>query len=73
MESGTTDCVICYNTIDKPVVLDCNHLFCEECAHEWFELESSCPLCRTAVVPLHQQGAEKDHLDGGTSMFPQLL
>eukprot|EP00062_Callorhinchus_milii_P016783 gi/632968435/ref/XP_007900524.1/ PREDICTED: RING finger and transmembrane domain-containing protein 2 [Callorhinchus milii] len=48
-ESGDI-CPICQAEFRDPVMLICQHIFCEECACLWFDHERSCPLCRTAVT-----------------------
>ena len=74
-EAGAPECPICYEEhMSAPVVLDCGHIFCDECAHEWFERERTCPLCRHPVEP--RAGTDvirPEHLDGGGGMTPQLL
>ncbi|XP_060699686.1 RING finger and transmembrane domain-containing protein 2 isoform X1 [Hemiscyllium ocellatum] len=42
-------CPICQAEFREPVVLICQHVFCDECACLWFDRERSCPMCRTAV------------------------
>lgn len=32
----------------------CNHCFHAECIDAWFQSHSTCPLCRTQVIHLHQ-------------------
>ncbi|KAK2444747.1 RING-type E3 ubiquitin transferase [Trifolium repens] len=62
-------CAICQEKMHAPILLCCNHMFCEECVSEWFEREWTCPLCRTLVKPsdLRTFG------DGSTSLFYQLF
>ncbi|CAJ2641755.1 E3 ubiquitin-protein ligase RNFT1-like isoform X2 [Trifolium pratense] len=62
-------CAICQEKMHAPILLCCNHMFCEECLSEWFEREWTCPLCRTLVKPsdLRTFG------DGSTSLFYQLF
>lgn len=49
-------CSICLAVIDSasvPIVLSCNHIFCEPCIDGWFAKPQSkmhCPICRVAVV-----------------------
>mmetsp|Transcript_26836 Transcript_26836/g.84118 ORF Transcript_26836/g.84118 Transcript_26836/m.84118 type:complete len:490 (-) Transcript_26836:289-1758(-) len=43
------DCPICFNHYHRPVVLPCNHMFCETCIGEWLHEQSTCPLCRVEV------------------------
>jgi hypothetical protein len=48
VESGQT-CSICMDLYQNPVVLECDHIFCEECVNQWFLKEKSCPICRHEV------------------------
>ena len=68
MEGGN-DCTICQDRLSDPVILRCNHIFCEDCVSEWLDRESTCPLCR-AIVP---KAGKLRFSDGNTSMIPQLF
>lgn len=50
----TEDCIICRDAPDKPVRSElCGHIFCEECARNWFaaRLENNrCPQCQMIVL-----------------------
>jgi len=47
MGQAETDCTICQEKLTRPILLPCNHLFCDECITEWFERgEKTCPMCR---------------------------
>jgi len=70
VEHGEASCPICQdNPMKSPVILQCNHLFCEECIAEWFEREKTCPICRAVV----QQAGNKSYSDGSTPIFPTLF
>uniref|UniRef100_A0A8D0HL71 E3 ubiquitin-protein ligase RNFT1 n=1 Tax=Sphenodon punctatus TaxID=8508 RepID=A0A8D0HL71_SPHPU len=60
-------CSICQAEFQKPLLLLCQHIFCEECISLWFNREKTCPLCRTVI---------SDHInkwkDGATSMRLQI-
>ncbi|XP_066492280.1 E3 ubiquitin-protein ligase RNFT1 [Tiliqua scincoides] len=60
-------CSICQAEFQKPVVLICQHTFCEDCIALWFNREKTCPLCRTII---------SDHIhkwkDGATSVHLQV-
>ncbi|KAK2525378.1 Rnft1 [Columba livia] len=61
-------CSICQAEFQKPILLLCQHTFCEECISLWFNREKTCPLCRTVI---------SDHVnkwkDGATSMHLQIF
>uniref|UniRef100_T1E4G2 E3 ubiquitin-protein ligase RNFT1 n=1 Tax=Crotalus horridus TaxID=35024 RepID=T1E4G2_CROHD len=42
-------CAICQAEFQKPVVLLCQHIFCDECIALWLNREKTCPLCRTVL------------------------
>lgn len=62
-------CAICQEKMHSPILLQCKHIFCEECVSEWFERERTCPLCRALVRPADLQSFG----DGSTSLFFQLF
>uniref|UniRef100_A0A8C0VU27 RING-type domain-containing protein n=1 Tax=Castor canadensis TaxID=51338 RepID=A0A8C0VU27_CASCN len=43
-------CAICQAEFREPVILLCQHVFCEECLCLWLDLERTCPLCRSVAV-----------------------
>ncbi|NXP78667.1 RNFT1 ligase, partial [Ramphastos sulfuratus] len=61
-------CPICQAEFQKPILLICQHTFCEECISLWFNREKTCPLCKTVI---------SDHVnkwkDGATSMHLQIF
>jgi len=64
-----SQCTICQETMSDPIVLNCNHIFCEDCVSAWFEREKTCPLCR-ANIPT---AGTRSHSDGTTSLLIQLF
>lgn len=64
-EAGAT-CPICHDNYDTPVVLECNHIFCEVCVGTWFKREQTCPMCRAKVAD------DPTWQNGSTTMFYQL-
>ncbi|KAK9075399.1 hypothetical protein SSX86_003722 [Deinandra increscens subsp. villosa] len=58
-------CAICQEKMQAPILLCCNHIFCEDCVSEWFERERTCPLCRALVRPADIRSFG----DGSTSLF----
>ncbi|KAF2076926.1 hypothetical protein CYY_001764 [Polysphondylium violaceum] len=67
-ESGD-HCSICQEKMVSPIVLRCNHIFCEDCVSQWFEREKTCPLCRSPI----QAAGHRTHSDGSTSLLLQLF
>ncbi len=67
--STTSECCICHEIVRKPaIVLECSHIFCEDCLQEWLDRESTCPLCRRRTwsktpIPI-------SYRDGHTSLLP---
>ncbi|GAB5579083.1 E3 ubiquitin-protein ligase RNFT1 isoform X1 [Prionailurus iriomotensis] len=43
-------CAICQAEFREPLVLMCQHVFCEECLCLWLDRERTCPLCRSVAV-----------------------
>ncbi|XP_051178439.1 uncharacterized protein [Lolium perenne] len=62
-------CAICQEKMHAPILLQCKHIFCEDCASEWLERERTCPLCRALVKP----GDIRSFSDGSTTLFFQLF
>ncbi|XP_019200478.1 PREDICTED: RING finger and transmembrane domain-containing protein 2-like [Ipomoea nil] len=62
-------CAICQEKMHAPIILCCNHIFCEDCVSEWFERERTCPLCRALVRPADLRSFG----DGSTGLFFQLF
>ncbi|KAK9863930.1 hypothetical protein WJX84_002024 [Apatococcus fuscideae] len=68
MEVGNS-CAICQESMEQPVKLSCNHIFCNSCILEWFERECTCPMCRAVIKP---KGLTS-HSDGSTALLPQIF
>ncbi|XP_020574262.1 RING-H2 finger protein ATL64-like [Phalaenopsis equestris] len=53
--SANSDCAICLAELAENelgrVLWGCNHAFHLDCIDEWFRVNSSCPICRSSVVP----------------------
>ncbi|KAK4776824.1 hypothetical protein SAY86_005512 [Trapa natans] len=62
-------CAICQEKMHVPILLQCKHIFCEDCVSEWFERERTCPLCRALVKPADLRSFG----DGSTSLVFQLF
>lgn len=58
------DCTICYSNIKDPILSPCcQNVFCGNCIMKWFEMNKSCPMCRTVInvkelVYIHKKGDE---------------
>lgn len=43
-------CGICYNPMNKPIVLNCSHKFCFNCVDNFDEYNiTKCPMCRADI------------------------
>eukprot|EP00731_Ephydatia_muelleri_P023602 Em0015g1185a len=60
-------CPICQEDVCQPVMLQCRHIFCEDCVLRWLDRQSSCPLCRALVA------TDPQWRDGSTAAWPQLF
>jgi hypothetical protein len=51
---ATDTCSICLEPVDTPYwLLDCQHVFHQDCLRKWFASKDECPVCRqTAIRPL---------------------
>ncbi|KAB7507423.1 RING finger and transmembrane domain-containing protein 2 [Armadillidium nasatum] len=59
-------CPICQDDFVIPTMLQCKHIFCEQCVARWFDRERTCPMCRTKVAD------DPSYRDGSTSFAFQL-
>jgi len=50
IESGSSECPICYSSYINAVIIPCSHVFCEDCISEWLDRERTCPICRSEVA-----------------------
>ncbi|XP_028839342.1 E3 ubiquitin-protein ligase RNFT1 isoform X2 [Denticeps clupeoides] len=58
-------CPICQSEFRQPLVLLCQHIFCEECIALWLNQDKTCPLCRSVIVDKvckWKDGATSPHL-----------
>lgn len=63
-EAGAV-CAICQAEFRDPMILLCQHVFCEECLCLWLDRERTCPLCRSVAVDTlrcWKDGATSAHL-----------
>ena len=52
-------CKICFNVLDSPVQLSCQHCFCGFCIKRWLWEKMECPVCKTKtsckdIMPMHR-------------------
>ncbi|KAF8086699.1 hypothetical protein N665_0615s0046 [Sinapis alba] len=40
-------CPLCLKLLNQPVLLPCDHVFCDSCIHESSQVESGCPVCKS--------------------------
>lgn len=59
------DCSICQEKMVAPIVLECSHIFCEDCVTTWLDRERTCPLCRAIITA----AGNRQNTDGCTSPF----
>ncbi|EKE37242.1 hypothetical protein ENUP19_0085G0119 [Entamoeba nuttalli] len=43
-------CLICQDTVNRPIKLKCGHVYCEECIFKWLIQQPRCPMCRELVI-----------------------
>jgi len=60
-------CPICQDSYHEPTMLQCKHIFCEECVSTWFDRDTTCPMCRAKI------SEDPAWRDGSTSQFIQLF
>jgi hypothetical protein len=65
-ENEDNICPICQDKLASPVVLKCQHIFCEDCVCVWLDKENSCPMCRAKIAVKKPQ-----FKDGSTTIFIQ--
>lgn len=65
LQTAGSQCPICHDEYETPVLLHCRHIFCEACVATWFDREQTCPLCRAKVVD------DPSWRDGATTYFTQ--
>ncbi len=45
------NCIICYDTMDKPILTPCGHMFCNNCIQTCIKLKPECPMCKHHITP----------------------
>jgi E3 ubiquitin-protein ligase RNFT1 len=64
LESGDPNCSICSDEFNTPIILDCQHIFCNECISRWFLNEKTCPICRKE----HKDAGNFEYYNGSTNI-----
>uniref|UniRef100_T1PI99 Ring finger domain protein n=1 Tax=Musca domestica TaxID=7370 RepID=T1PI99_MUSDO len=67
LDAAGTVCPICHDAYTTPVVLECSHIFCDDCVNTWFKREQTCPMCRAKV------SEDPTWQDGATTFFYQMF
>ncbi|KAG8185591.1 hypothetical protein JTE90_023290 [Oedothorax gibbosus] len=60
-------CPICQDDYKSPAMLQCKHIFCEECVALWFDRERTCPICRAQIAD------DPSWRDGSTTLLHQIF
>ncbi len=50
------------DSYQEPTMLQCKHIFCEDCVSTWFDRDTTCPMCRAKVFFLYVASREKGGL-----------
>lgn len=67
-------CPICLEEIDGECVIQCQHLFCFKCIHNWTRTNNSCPTCRNPIEWIADSNNVMHTIDPPkpqTQIFPQ--
>uniref|UniRef100_A0A1A9X1B0 RING-type domain-containing protein n=1 Tax=Glossina brevipalpis TaxID=37001 RepID=A0A1A9X1B0_9MUSC len=67
LDAAGNVCPICHDAYNSPIVLQCGHIFCDDCVGTWFKREQTCPMCRTKV------NDDPTYQDGSTTFFYQIF
>ncbi len=68
--SYITECSICKDSFTEEIqikMLNCKHVFHEECIDQWFEIKNICPLCKSHP---YQAGSLKELLQTSKPIMP---
>ena len=52
-EVSVGDCAVCYAPLparSNHVFTSCGHLFCVKCLLSWWEVSTTCPMCRGEIA-----------------------
>lgn len=42
-------CCICMDTIERPTITKCLHIYCHDCIHQQLQHRNKCPMCRQTI------------------------
>lgn len=48
-ELDTTSCCICMDTLQRPTITRCLHIYCYECINQQLNHQKRCPMCRKDI------------------------
>ncbi|KAF6820228.1 rad5-like protein (SNF2 family domain-containing protein) [Colletotrichum sojae] len=60
------DCAVCLDTLNKPVITHCKHVFCRDCISKVIQTQHKCPMCRnqleeeSLLEPATEGGSDSD-------------
>lgn len=76
MTSRQITCGICFNVLDHPITLECNHSFCTACVQQTLRDNGDngfqCPLCATPYTELHLSNLAQ-YADHETEVYVEAL
>lgn len=67
LKTAGESCPICQDDYRTPTMLQCKHIFCEECVSIWFDRERTCPMCRAEIAD------DPSWRDGSTTFILQIF
>lgn len=44
------NCIICYDTMNSPILTPCGHLFCKNCIKLCLDIKPECPMCKNNIT-----------------------
>lgn len=63
-----TSCSLCLETIERPTITNCLHIFCHDCIKRSLEFRKQCPMCRCTLEEDRfkeiKQTMEEETIDG---------
>ena len=63
VEGTLEECSVCFGRNLDKVTLPCGHAFCNLCVTRWVQHNSTCPICRVALLPeLDQMSREVQNI-----------